>query len=235
VVGLAPADVHDCTGGEALPGKVSFNLDHPPSSKAHAGVAGAIPSDRDTPLPEPTLVVGPGSFGDLVSLRATLLHEFSHVNHATKTIAAVERWRATERKLPFDRWLNRQVEAGKVDPVDFAVISEQVTTQDETTESLSYLRAFMTTYHLRDLSELKDEAPENTFVFQALGNLADYWLGAGQAAGERAIVELLAYRESTMDAAHRERFDAYVARRHQAVASDKYLSLFWKRLLPGGA
>ena len=59
------------------------------------------------------LEVGPLAFNDPISLRGTILHEFEHLHHTEKAIAAVERWRATEPKLEFAAWLEKQLEDGQ--------------------------------------------------------------------------------------------------------------------------
>lgn len=216
-IGLREDDVHDSTGGEAAPGKVSFNLDHRDSS-AHAGVAGAIPSDRTTPLPEPTLEVGPRAFGDLIALRGTLLHEFTHLGHAVKTIEAVRRWRATERKLPFLAWLERQ----RLDPVEHAIIAEQVTPHAESTESLAYLRGFTSSYHLYDLSAIPDDVVGDTKLFKELGYLAEEWPRAAHAVQDEVIEQLVAYRDA-LPPDHQARFNAYVRGRRGGAG-------FWAKL-----
>ena len=144
-VGLKRSELHDSSLSVPVAGKVNFDV-HLTDSNAHAGVAGAIPSNRETPLPVPTLTVGPKAFQDLASLRATLLHEYTHMRHAVQTIEAVERWRATTTDGTFESWLTRQHKTGKLDAIDFAVIKEQVTSKTSNTESLSYLVSFTATY-----------------------------------------------------------------------------------------
>jgi hypothetical protein len=228
-VGLLPTDVHDSTGGTPEPGKVSFDLDHR-DSRAHAGVAGAIPSDRTTPLPEPTLEVGPLAFGDLISLRSTLLHEFTHLGHATKTIAAVKEWRETELKLPFSAWLDRRRRAGKIDAVEHAVIAEQVTAHSETTESLAYLRDFTSAFHLRDLAAVGEGEVADLMLFEDLGKLSSEWPRAAHAVQDKVVEELVAYRDGTLSAEHAQRFTAYVRRRRDA-AGESVFGLFWGKLV----
>jgi hypothetical protein len=211
-VGLEPGEVHDSTDAAPLPGKVNFNFTLK-DVRGHAGEPGALPSDRTSKLERPTLEVGPFAFEDLVSLRGTIQHEFSHVHHAEKAIAAVERWRATEPKLEFLTWLKEQEEAGKVSALDATVIEGQVKGETAATEALSYLRGFMATYHLRDLDELGEGDAADTKLFGSLGYLMEEWNKAGHAVHDQVIAQLVAYREQTMDAAHRARFDAYVAPR----------------------
>ncbi len=123
--GLVEADLHDATGATAEPGKVSFDLGYE-DANAHAGITGKLPSDRTTPLPEATLTVGPGAFTGFAALRATVLHEFEHVNHARLAKAAVERWRATTTEGTFDSWLKRERKAGRIDAIQEALIREEV-------------------------------------------------------------------------------------------------------------
>ena len=135
-----------------MPGKVSFDLGYK-DANAHAGVAGALPADRDTVLPEPTLTVGPGSFTTIGNLRATVLHEFTHVNHAKLALAAVRRWRATTKDGSFNGWLKREKKAGRVGALDYSIITEQVSGASKVTEALSYLVSFMAGYELLDLAK----------------------------------------------------------------------------------
>ena len=103
---------------------------------------GALPADRDTALPEPTLTVGPGSFTTIGNrVRATVLHELEHVNHAKLANAAVRRWRATTKAGSFDSWLARENKAGRVGVVEDSLIGEEVSGGTKNTESLSYLVA----------------------------------------------------------------------------------------------
>jgi hypothetical protein len=209
-VGLAPTEVHDSSAGPALPGKVNFNIGLK-DVRGHAGEPGKLPSDRDTQLVRPTLEVGPFAFEDVISLRGTIQHEFSHVHHAEKAIAAVERWRATEPKLEFLVWLDDQKEKGKLSALDTTIIKGQVKGETGATEALSYLRGFMTTYHVRELDEVGDAA--DTKLFGSLGYLMQEWNQAGHAVHDEVIASLVTYREQDMDDAHRARFDAYVAPR----------------------
>ncbi len=151
-VGLLRKDVHDSTEEPRLPGKVNVNLDLK-SARGHAGKPGPVPSDRTTPLEAPTLEVGPLAFNDPISLRGTVLHEFEHVHHTEKAIAAVERWRATEPKLEFAAWLEKQKETGKMSLLDHGVIREQVSSGTQATEALAYMTGFMATFHLRPLDD----------------------------------------------------------------------------------
>jgi hypothetical protein len=225
-VGLAASDVHDSTGGKALPGKVSFDLDHTDSA-AHAGVAGALPADRTSSLPEPTLEVGPRAFSNLPELRATLLHEFSHQNHAALAIAALRQWRAAGGKSSFETWLKGRHKAGAFQDVQYAIIREQVTPHAESTESLSYLRGFLASYHLRDLDEVGTGEVADAFLFRSLGDLAGEWLRAAHAVQDEVLRQLLDYR-SALPEAHRSRLDEYVARRRSGAGGN--LRLFWDAL-----
>jgi hypothetical protein len=226
VVGLGRSEVHDSTGGEPLPGKVSFNLGYT-DANAHAGVVGKIPSDRETPLPEPTLEVGPGAFKTLPELRATLLHELAHVNHAVQALDAVKRWRATTTEGGFLTWLARERKATRIDAVDFAVIKEEVEGGTENTEALSYLVSFTAAYHEVDLGRMPagDEFVEG-MVFGKLTQLADKWLRADHAVQERVLEQLVAYRDS-LDAAHRERLMSFATRKHDSFSDTSAYRLFY--------
>jgi hypothetical protein len=216
-VGLARADIHDSTEEPCLPGKVNVNIDLA-GARGHAGAAGALPSDRATPLEPPTLEIGPLAFNDPISLRGTILHEFEHLHHAEKAIAAIEQWRASEPKLEFRPWLDQRLKAGKLSPLDHGVIREQVTNASEATESLAYLRGFMATYHLRPLDDIDR--------FTSLVHLSEEWPRAGHAVQDETVAQLLAYRE-TLDPEHRAALDAFVAPRRS--------ELFWNRLPEGTA
>lgn len=226
-VGLDRSEIHDSTGGKPVPGKLSFNLDYM-DANAHAGVAGEIPSDRTTPLPEPTLELGPLAFEDLPSLRATLLHEFTHLNHHTQTVAAVERWRATTTDGPFLNWLQRELKAGRIDAIDFSVIKEHVEGGTETTESLSYLISFVSSYHLRDLAEYPSEDADGK-LFAKLDQLASDWVGADHVVQDYVADQLNAYRD-TLDDAHRERINAFIAKRSIEHGPRSRVGPFWGRL-----
>ena len=210
-VGLLRKDVHDSTEEPRLPGKVNVNLDLK-SARGHAGKPGPVPSDRTTPLEAPTLEVGPLAFNDPISLRGTVLHEFEHVHHTEKAIAAVERWRATEPKLEFAAWLEKQKETGKMSLLDHGVIREQVSSGTQATEALAYMTGFMATFHLRPL----DDADR----FTSLVHLSEEWPWAGHAVQDETVAQLLAYRE-TLDPAHRAALDAFVAPRRS--------EMFWNR------
>jgi len=227
-VGLDASELHDSTGGAALPGKVSFNLAYE-DANAHAGIVGKLPSDRETPLPEPTLEVGPGAFTTLIALRATILHELAHVNHAVMAIEAVNRWRATTTDGNFLTWLAREQKKGRVDAVDFAVIKEEVKGGTENTESLGYLVSFTAAYHLEDLSGLPadDEVIDDKLLFGKLAQLADEWFRADHAVQDHVLEQLVAYRDA-LDTAHRERFARYVNRKHDRASA--VYQLFWGAL-----
>jgi hypothetical protein len=211
-VGLQPDDVHDSTDGDTVPGKVNVNVDLD-DARGHAGKPGPVPCDRTTPLEVPTLEIGPLAFNNPISLRGTVLHEFEHIHHTEKAVAAIERWRATEPKLDFPTWLNNQHKAGKISPLDHGIIREQVSSGTEATESLAYLRGFMATYHLRPLDDIE--------LFTSLVNLADEWPRAGHAVQAETISQLLAYRDG-LDQPHKDALDAFVAPRRS--------QMFWDRL-----
>ena len=90
-VGLDASEVHDSTDGEALPGKVSFNLAYE-DANAHAGIVGKVPSDPETPLPEPDARGARRSalFKSSIGRRATNPHRLAHSNDAVKVIDVVE-------------------------------------------------------------------------------------------------------------------------------------------------
>jgi hypothetical protein len=226
-VGLDASEVHDSTDGEALPGKVSFNLGYE-DANAHAGIVGKLPSDRETPLPEPTLEVGPLSFTTLTALRATVLHELAHVNHAVRAIEAVKQWRATTTDGKFLTWLAREQKKRRIDAVDFAVIKEEVEGGTENTESLAYLVSFTAAYHLEDVAGLPadDEVIDEKLLFGKLGQLADEWPRADHAVQEHVLEQLIAYRDS-LDTTHRERFARYVNRKHDRCGDTSVYRLFW--------
>jgi len=225
-VGLDDSELHDSTGGEALPGKVSFDLSYT-GANAHAGVAGKVPSDRETPLPEPTLELGPGSFLSLPELRGTLLHEFTHVHHAVQTIEAVRRWRTTTTGGTFLSWLAREQKAGRIDAVAFSVIKEGVEGGTENTEALAYVVSFMAAYDDLDLGPMPagDEVVD-TKIFGKLTQAADEWIRADHAVQERVLEQLIAYRDS-LDAVHRERLVQFAARRHDGAAGTSVYRLFY--------
>jgi hypothetical protein len=228
-VGLRPSEVHDSTGGEALPGKVSFDLAYE-DANAHAGIVGKVPSDRVTPLPDPTLEVGPGAFTTLTSLRATILHEFAHVNHAVQAIEAVKRWRATTTDGKFLTWLAREQKAGRIDAVDFSLIKEEVEGGTENTEALGYLVSFTAAFHLNDLSAMPagDEIAAG-WLFEKLIQLADEWITADHAVQERVLEQLVAYRDS-LDAVHRERLVSFASRKHDRFSAGTAYALFYGAL-----
>ena len=100
------------------------------------------------------LEVGPLAFNDPISLRGTILHEFEHLHHTEKAIAAIERWRATEPKLEFAAWLEEQKKTGRMSLLDHGVIREQVSSGTNATEALAYMRGFIATFHLRPLDDI---------------------------------------------------------------------------------
>ncbi len=226
-VGLDASEVHDSTDGEALPGKVSFNLAYE-DANAHAGIVGKVPSDRETPLPEPTLEVGPGAFKTLIALRATILHELAHVNHAVQAIEAVKQWRATTTDGTFASWLAREQKKGRIHAVDYAVIKEEVEGGTENTESLAYLVSFTAAYHLEDLARLPadDEVVDQHLLFGKLEQLSFEWPRADHAVQEHVLEQLVAYRDS-LDTAHRERLARYVERKHDRCDPTSVYRLFW--------
>jgi hypothetical protein len=216
-VGLRPDDVHDSTDDGCLPGKVNVDSDLD-DARGHAGNPGPLKTDRTTPLEVPTLEIGPLAFNSPISLRGTILHEFEHLHHTEKAIAEIERWRATEPKLEFAPWLEKQRKTGKLSPLDHGVIREQVTDSTEATESLAYLRSFVSTFHLRPLDDLER--------FVALVHLSEEWPRAGHAVEDETVAQLLAYRE-TLDAPHRDALDAFISAQPDEP--------FWNRLRKGTA
>jgi hypothetical protein len=225
-VGLDPSDVHDSSGGEPLPGKVSFDLTYT-EANAHAGIVGKLPSDRKTVLPQPTLELGPGAFDDVVALRATLLHEFAHVNHAVQAIEAVERWRATTTDGDFLPWLGREQKAGRIDAFDFALIKEQVQGGTKNTEALGYVISFTAAYDSVDLTRFPEGDPiVDLALFGKLIEVADQWMTANHAVQDHVIAQLVAYRDS-LDAAHRDRLVSFVTARHDAAGATSAYRLFW--------
>ncbi len=225
-VGLARSEVVDSTDGDPQPGKVSFSLKYK-EANAHAGVVGAVPSDRESPLPEPILEVGPGAFRTLAELRATLLHEFVHLNHAVQTLEAVKRWRATTSDGKFPAWLARELKGGRIDAIDFSVIKEGVEGGTENTEALAYLVSFTGAYHLTDVSVMPagDEIVED-MMFGKLRQLADEWIRADHAVQQRVLEQLIAYRDS-LDADHRARLVRFATRKHDGCADTSAYRLFW--------
>ena len=228
-VGLKRSEIHDSSGGDVVPGKINFNV-HLKGANAHAGIKGALPCDRDTELPVPSLEVGPLAFGDLVALRGTLLHEYEHMRHAEKAIEAVQLWRATTSDGDFEAWLTRRQKAGKVDAVDFAVIKQQVEGLSNNTESLAYLAGFTATYHLRSLAEFPDDDAGDTKLFKPVVELADEWFHANHAVQDEVVEQLRAYRDSTLDDEHRRRLQAWAARRRDMFDAKSVYHLFYGKL-----
>ncbi len=228
-LGLRRSEIHDSSGGDVVPGKVNFNV-HLKGANAHAGIKGALPSDRDSELPVPSLEVGPLAFGDLVALRGTLLHEYEHMRHAEKAIEAVQLWRATTSDGDFEAWLARRHKAGKVDAVDFAVIKQQVEGLSNNTESLAYLAGFTATYHLRSLAEFPDDDAGDTKLFKPVVELADEWFHANHAVQDEVVEQLRAYRDSTLDEEHRRRLQAWAARRRDKFDAKSVFHLFYGKL-----
>jgi hypothetical protein len=224
-VGLDAFDVHDSTGGDPLPGKVSFDLSYL-DANAHAGIVGKLPSDRETPMPEPTLELGPGAFEDLPSLRGTILHELAHVNHAVQAIEAVTRWRAETTDGKFLTWLAREKKAGRIDAVDFSIIKEEVEGGTENTEALAYVVSFIASYDAVDISAMPDEEIVNLKVFGRLRQLADEWIRADHAVQDRVLEQLIAYRDS-LDPGRRARLVGYAALRCEAMAATSVYQLFY--------
>lgn len=225
-VGLDDSELHDSTDGDALPGKVSFNLKYT-KANAHAGVAGAVPSDRDSPLPEPTLELGPGAFKTLAELRGTILHEFTHLRHAVQTIEAVKRWRAATTDGKFLTWLAREQKAGRIGAVDLSIIKEGVEGGTENTEALAYVVSFMVAYDDVDLGRMPvgDEIVDSK-IFGKLTQVADEWIRADHAVQERVLERLIAYRDS-LDPGHRERLVQFAARKHDGAAATSVYRLFY--------
>ena len=211
-VGLLRNDVHDSTEEPRLPGKVNVNLDLK-SARGHAGKPGPVPSDRTTPLEAPTLEVGPLAFNDPISLRGTVLHEFEHVHHTEKAIAAVERWRATEPKLEFAAWLEKQKESGQ----DLAARPRR----DPRAGLQRHPGDRGAGLHARLHGHLPP-APAGRrrplHVARAPVRRSGRW--AGHAVQDETVAQLLAYRE-TLDPAHRAALDAFVAPRRS--------EMFWNR------
>jgi hypothetical protein len=211
-VGLRPDDVHDSTDAPPELGKVNVNIEYK-DARGHAGEAGPIPSDRTTPLERPVLEIGPHAFADPISLRGTIHHEFEHLHHTERAIEAVERWRATEPKLEFMAWLNKQRDAGKVSPVDHGLIREQVSKGTQATEAMAYMRGFVETFHLRAL-----DSPE---LFTSLNHFAGEWTMAGHAVQDETVAQLQAYRE-TLDGEHRAALDAFIDARRGETLWDRF-------------
>jgi hypothetical protein len=228
-IGLKRSEIHDSSGGDVLPGKINFNV-HLKGVNAHAGITGALPCDRDTALPVPSLEVGPLAFGDFVALRGTLLHEYEHMRHAETAIEAVEMWRATTSDGDFLPWLERRQKAGKVDKLAFDVIAEQVAGKHNNTESLAYLAGFMATYHLRPLAEFQDDEAGDTKLFKPVVELADEWFGANHSVQDKVLEELRAYRDSTLDDEHRRRLQAWAAGRRDRFDATSVYHLFYGKL-----
>jgi len=225
-VGLDASEVHDSTGGDALPGKVSFDLTYD-GANAHAGIVGKLPSDRETPMPEPTLELGPGAFEDLASLRGTILHELAHVNHAVQAIEAVTRWRAQTTDGTFLTWLAREKKKGRIDAVDFAVIKEEVEGGTENTEALAYVVSFIASYDAVALSTMPaGDAIVDLRIFGRLVQLADEWIRADHAVQDHVIEQLIAYRDS-LDPARRERLVSYAATKCEAMSATSVYQLFY--------
>ncbi len=228
-VGLKRSEIHDSSGGDVVPGKINFNV-HFKDANAHAGITGALPCDRDSELPVPSLELGPLAFGDLVALRGTLLHEYEHMRHSEKAIEAVQLWRATTSDGDFVPWLERRHKAGKVDAVDLAVIKQEVAGLSNNTESLAYLAGFMATYHLRPLAEFPDDDAGDTKLFKPVVEIADEWFHANHAVQDEVVEQLRAYRDSTLDDEHRRRLQAWAARKRDSFDATSVFYLFYGKL-----
>ena len=207
---------------------MSFDLGYA-DANAHAGITGKLPSDRTTPLPEATLTIGPGAFLGFAALRATVLHEFEHVNHARLAKATVERWRATTTAGSFDSWLARERKAGRITLVEEALIGEEVKGGTKNTESLSYLVSFMATYEQVDLSKIPvgDEFAE-VFVFGKLEQLTGDWIDANHVVADEVVARTLTYRDA-LGEPHRSRLMGYAERRHKELKGTNF-ELFWKEV-----
>ena len=212
-VGLRPDDVHDSTEEPKVLGKVNVNIDYK-QARGHAGEAGPVASDRTTPLERPMLEVGPHAFVDPISLRGTIQHEFEHLHHTERAMDAVERWRATEPKLEFMPWLEKQRKAGKISPLDHGLIREQVSKGTQATEAMAYMRGFVETFHLR--------APDDDARFTSLNQFADEWTFAGHAVQDETVAQLQAYR-GTLDAEHRAALDAFIEARRGETLWNRFL------------
>jgi hypothetical protein len=208
-VGLLPGDVHDSTEEPPERGKVNVNAGLT-GKRGHAGDVKALPTDRTTPLEPPTFELTPLAFDNRISLRGTVLHEFEHIHHTEKAIAAIERWRATEPKLEFLTWLE---EKSKLSALDQNVIREQVTSGSQATEALAYMRGFMATFHLRALDD-----PER---FVSLHHLAGEWDKAGHAVNDETVAQLIAYRAG-LPPEHMAAFDAYVDSRRAETFFNRF-------------
>jgi len=226
-VGLPSDAVYDSTGGTPAPGKVNLDLDLDHVA-GHAGVAGAVPSDRTSPLPEPSLEVGPRAFGSLVDLRATLLHEHVHLNHARRAVEAVRRWREETTTGSFPAWLRKQRKAGSIDEVTYDIVAEQVTEASSSTEALAYLTSFLATYHLRDIVADGAGGPADALHFGKLSELATEWVHASHHVQDEVVRLLVSYRDEVLEEAHRGRLVDYAGRRQaEAIGNDR---LFWSHL-----
>jgi hypothetical protein len=226
--GLDPSELHDATGGKAEPGKVSFDLGYK-DANAHAGITGKLPSDRTTPLPEGTLTIGPGAFLGFAALRATVLHEFEHVNHARQAKAAVERWRAETTGGSFDTWLARERKAGRLSLVEEALIREEVGGGTKNTESMSYLVSFMAAYEQVDLSEIPvDDNIAEAFVFGKLEQLTGDWIHADHVVADHVVARMQTYRDA-LGEPHRSRLMRYATRRHTELKGTGF-ELFWNEV-----
>jgi hypothetical protein len=228
-VGLKHSEVHDSSGGDVQPGKINFNVNYT-EANAHAGIKGALPCDRETPLPVPSLEIGPRAFGELAELRSTLLHEFEHMLHAKSAIEAVELWRATTSDGEFGPWLERRHKAGKVDAIEFALIKEQVAGKSNNTESLAYLTDFMTTFHLRSLAEVPEGDAGDALLFSALIELSKVWGHANHAVQEDVIERLRTYRDATLSDEHRARLKAWAANRRELFDEKSVFRLFYGKV-----
>ncbi|MCI0398147.1 MAG: hypothetical protein L0332_09115 [Chloroflexi bacterium] len=187
------------------------------------GIKGALPSDETTEVKEPTVAIGPRAFNrdSYKYILGTVIHETQHFSHATIGNELLLRWRKSGSRLSFEKWLRNELGRRRISREEFDLVLEMIHDDEDASETLSYLEAFLAIYHRLPVSG-------NANRFHELDTMVEYWIRAGHEINDSSIRRLAAYYR-VLDEEHRQDFAEH-ARQAQGAA-DELNKLFWDRVV----
>jgi hypothetical protein len=225
---ITTSDVHIVpSGGQASStAMVNFNIEYA-NKMADSGIK-KLPTDKKSSTPPSTVTFGPGSFSSRskILLKATAIHESTHVTHADLGRRWRKRWLKEKSKKGFRDWLKIQKNRRRLSQEQFDLILGQTKGGEKpTTETLAYLNGFMASYHLMPINRTRTR-------FGSLVGVAEHWPYAGHAIQASTTARLKKYIRS-LDAPYQNDFASYIRKmlRSPSKAAEMFLQHVAKSVL----
>ena len=182
-------EIHVMESAEDKRAGINMNV-HLTGAYGRGGIS-RLPADRTTPIPIITLQIGQGAFyqNSPEVLRATFVHELTHYAQAKRSADLLRSWRAT-RSRNFESWLNQEVRANRVTTVERDLTLGFIHRNDNNTESLAHLNAFMHAFHQLPLTH------DRAMHFRSLFSFTEHWPHASEELRDRTVAQFTNYYHS---------------------------------------